>query len=88
MRVPVAGRSSSFSSSGGTSRRRFLLDSEEKMKTFVILYLLAFLAAITGWILNIVHFVGEIGGPVTTMFIARIVGIVFAPLGAILGYVS
>ena len=40
-----------------------------------------------GWIANIVKFVGMIGeNEVTTMFLARLVGIPVGPLGAVLGY--
>jgi len=48
--------------------------------------LLLILAAIGGWIANIVKLVGMIGGDVTAMFIARCVGIFAAPLGAVLGF--
>lgn len=39
-----------------------------------------------GWIANIVKLVGMLDGELTTMFIARIVGIFVAPFGAILGF--
>lgn len=46
------------------------------------------LAAIGGWINNIVILIGSLGDPtVTPMFVARCVGVIFAPLGAVLGYV-
>lgn len=42
---------------------------------------------IVGWVTNLVKFVGMIGdNEVTTMFIARVVGIPVGPLGAVLGY--
>ena len=44
-------------------------------------------AVIGGWIANVVKFVGMLEGGVTAMFVARIVGMVLAPLGVILGYV-
>lgn len=43
-------------------------------------------AGFVGWVLNIASIVGLIGDPITTMFIARCVGVFFAPLGAVLGY--
>lgn len=43
-------------------------------------------AAIFGWVANIVKFFGMLDGGVSAMFIARIVGVFAAPLGAILGY--
>lgn len=39
-----------------------------------------------GWVWNIVKLIGLIDGPVTAMFIGRIVGIFAAPLGAVLGF--
>ena len=39
-----------------------------------------------GWIANIVKFIGMLDGGVTAMFLARAVGIAFAPLGAVLGF--
>lgn len=45
------------------------------------------LAGIVGWVMNIVAILSGIGDTtLTTMFIARCVGVFFAPLGAILGY--
>ena len=42
---------------------------------------------IVGWVANIVKFVGMIGSnEVTTMFLARLIGIPVGPLGAVLGY--
>lgn len=50
---------------------------------FFIVFWLAFVG---GWIANIVKFVGLLGGPLETWFFARLVGIVVAPLGALLGW--
>lgn len=46
------------------------------------------LAALGGWIANIVKLVYMFGDniEITTMFVGRILGIFLAPLGAILGY--
>ena len=44
------------------------------------------LAAIVGWILNIVKAFGSLDDPLTAMFIARVVGVFAAPLGAVLGW--
>lgn len=55
--------------------------------SFETLYAIIWLAAIFGWFLNIMEFVGMIGdNEVTTMFIARIIGILVVPFGAVLGY--
>ena len=43
-------------------------------------------AAIGGWVANIVKLIGMVDGSVTTMFVMRVVGIFAAPLGSILGY--
>ena len=52
-----------------------------------LLILIVWALAIGGWIANIVKFVGMIGeNEVTTMFLARLVGIPVGPLGAVLGY--
>lgn len=44
------------------------------------------LVAFGGWCANVVKFVGMLGGDVTAMFIARLVGVVAAPVGSILGF--
>ena len=52
-----------------------------------ILILIVWALAIGGWIANVVKFVGMLGAnEVTTMFIARVIGIPVGPLGAVLGY--
>jgi hypothetical protein len=61
------------------------------MKTtlsFLILYVIVVIAFVGGWIANLVKTVGLFihSDPITTMFIGRIVGVIVAPLGAILGY--
>ena len=63
---------------------------KSKQKGFTSFELIVFtlwVCVIGGWIANIVKFVGMIGdNEVTTMFIARVVGIPVGPLGAVLGY--
>ena len=55
--------------------------------SFETLYAVVWLAAIGGWVTNIIKFVGMLGAnEVTTMFIARIIGILVVPFGAVLGY--
>jgi hypothetical protein len=51
-----------------------------------LIYLAVIVAAIAGWIMNIAGIVHTIGGPITAMFIARCVGVLAFPLGAVLGY--
>ena len=43
------------------------------------------IAAIIGWIINIVTLAHTVDAPITGMFILRCVGIIVAPLGAVLG---
>ena len=45
-----------------------------------------FLFAIGGWVANIVKVLAGLSEPLTGLFALRLVGIVAAPLGAILGY--
>lgn len=58
------------------------------MKTLIVGYILLVLAAVVGWVMNIVAVVHAAGGPLTAKLIIRIVGIFAAPLGAIMGYIS
>ena len=44
------------------------------------------LLSVGGWIANIVKLIGGVSDPLTAFFIARAVGVFFAPLGAVLGY--
>ena len=44
------------------------------------------IGAIGGYIANIFKMISALGGEVTTLFIARCVGIFVAPLGSILGF--
>lgn len=55
--------------------------------SFEMIILTLWGCVIVGWIANIVKFVGMIGSnEVTTMFLARLIGIPVGPLGAVLGY--
>ena len=47
--------------------------------------LILVVAGIVGWLANVFKLVDMLDGPVTAMFIARIVGVFMAPLGSILG---
>jgi hypothetical protein len=44
------------------------------------------IAAIIGWVANIIQVIHLTSGPVTTLFILKCVGILAAPLGSILGW--
>jgi hypothetical protein len=54
--------------------------------SFELIIVILILLGVGGWIANIVKLVHMIDGAVTAMFIARAIGIFFAPLGAILGF--
>lgn len=49
-------------------------------------FVFVWMAALIGWFMNIYKFIGMFGEEITTRFIVRCVGIFFAPLGAVLGY--
>lgn len=44
------------------------------------------IAGLAGWVLNIVKLIGLLDGGVSAWLIARGIGVVAAPLGAVLGY--
>lgn len=52
-----------------------------------LMMILAVIAGFGGWIANIVKFVGMDFGAVTGMLVIRAIGIVLAPLGAVLGFI-
>ena len=53
----------------------------------VFVFSIALAAAIAvGWILNIVKLIQTDFVPMTTMLIARVIGIFLVPLGAVLGF--
>ena len=51
-----------------------------------LVFLAVIAAAVVGWIMNVIEIVQTVSDPITGMFILRCVGIVVAPLGAVLGY--
>ena len=65
-----------------------MFKSKQKgVTSFELIVFTLWVAAVGGWIANIVKFVGMIGdNEVTTTFIARIIGILVIPFGAVLGY--
>jgi hypothetical protein len=58
----------------------------------LFLLIVIWVVGVVGWILNIVKIIkalrstGEKPVPVTPMFIARCIGVLAAPLGAVLGF--
>ena len=51
-----------------------------------LVFVIVWLTAIVGWVMNVVKIVGQISDPITGMFIFRCVGVLVAPLGAVLGF--
>lgn len=58
-----------------------------QMIVAVMVYLVVVAACAYGWITNIVHLVQYWGTETTLTAVLRIIGIVFAPLGVVLGYI-
>lgn len=56
----------------------------------VLTWIVAFCLCVYGWAMNVVALVGMIGPStdISTMFIARVIGVFFAPLGVVLGFVG
>ena len=52
----------------------------------VVVLVILWLAAIGGWIANIVKIFGTAADPLTAWFVIRCVGVFVAPVGAVLGY--
>lgn len=52
-----------------------------------LVFITLFIAAISGWIMNVVAILNMANGPITGMFILRCVGIFVAPLGAVIGWI-
>lgn len=53
---------------------------------FVVAWLLVILAAVTGWISNIVKIFGLWNDPVTAELVIRLIGVPVAIIGAFAGY--
>lgn len=44
------------------------------------------LGLMVGWVINIIDIVHAIAGPITGMFLLRLIGVFVAPLGGVLGW--
>ena len=55
-----------------------------------LIFILFWLSLACGWVMNIVQVIGLAlaDHPLTTLFIVKIVGIVAAPVGCVMGWVS
>ena len=62
-------------------------NNQQGHAVIALVFILLWVAAIIGWVFNILEIVNTVNLPINGMFILRCVGIVIAPLGAILGYV-
>ena len=63
------------------------IDITEAGSIFGVLFMISVvIAAGFGWVMNVVEIFNIANGPITGMFVFRIIGIFVAPLGAILGY--
>lgn len=58
----------------------------KSLSTFEFVIGLVAITLAAGWLLNIGKVLLSLDGDVTAMFIAHIVGICFAPLGGVLGW--
>ncbi len=56
------------------------------MKTLIRIYIVFVLAALGGWIANIVKLIGMNFDHISGMLVVRAIGVVLAPLGAVLGF--
>jgi hypothetical protein len=60
---------------------------EKLSSLFTLAMVFVVLAGCYGWAMNIVSLADMEAWPMTGMFVLRVIGIFFAPIGAILGYV-
>lgn len=54
----------------------------------VLVWLGLICAGIVGWVMNIIAIVHAVSGPLTTLLVVRLIGVLVFPLGAIMGYCS
>ena len=52
----------------------------------LLVYVTLAFGALIGWVLNLVHFIHGLGGPLDTAQILRLIGIPVAFVGAVLGW--
>lgn len=64
------------------------MDFFEKLGVTAVLGMIAiFVAAVYGWVMNIVALAGSSFDPLTGLVVIRCFGVFIPPLGAVLGYV-
>lgn len=54
----------------------------------LLIWIAVWILGVIGWIMNIVQIVKTIDAPITGMFILKCVGVLAAPLGAVLGWIG
>ena len=62
------------------------MNNQKGFSAIQLLVVIVFILGIAGWFMNIFDLIGMLDGPINAMFIARCVGVFFAPLGSVLGY--
>ena len=67
------------------SRNQYYQDDNANVFIFLAL-LLFWICAVGGWIANVAKIWMTAGDPMTGFFIARCIGVFFAPVGVVLGY--
>lgn len=60
--------------------------SEMALAAFGFTYIAVLVLGLIGWVINIVKIIGAANDPLTGWFIARVIGVIVAPVGAILGF--
>lgn len=53
---------------------------------FSVFFGIILILGMIGWIMNIIAIISTMAGPISGVFIVRLVGIIVAPLGAIMGW--
>lgn len=62
--------------------------SKQRGSTLVGVFIIVlWVAALVGWVLNLIEIIKIVNEPIAGMFVLRCIGIFVAPLGAVLGYV-
>lgn len=54
----------------------------------IALFIVVLITAFIGWVLNIVQVIHVIAEPVTGLFVIKCIGVLMAPLGAVLGWIG
>lgn len=66
--------------------KRSHINSHTASSFLVFVPLMLLIVAVIGWIANIAKIVGALNDPISNLFVARCVGAIVMPIGAILGF--